>query len=69
MKTAPLFLVVAAFALNACTTLVNRRDTYRPAEGDGPYTRALDDGTWKNGVKPAKPKKSIAQPVAATPTV
>jgi len=48
---------------SACTTDANHRDLYAPRKANGPYTRALRDGTWDNGVKPAdeeyaKPKKS-----------
>jgi len=39
----PLILAVItlASALNACTTLANRRDLYSPAKPEGPYTDML----------------------------
>ncbi|MDB6155044.1 MAG: hypothetical protein JWL90_3497 [Chthoniobacteraceae bacterium] len=69
MKTAPLFFVAAALALSACTTIVNRRDTYRPSEGNGPYSKALKDGTWRKGVKPAPAKTNIGEPSAPKPQI
>lgn len=39
----PLLLaaITLTFALNACTTLANRRDLYRPPTPQGPYTDML----------------------------
>jgi hypothetical protein len=34
-------------------TLANRRDLYSPTVSTGPYTRAIEEGTWADaGVKP-----------------
>ncbi len=41
----PLALCLA-FATSACNTIENRRSVYAPKKADGPYTRALEDGTW-----------------------
>ena len=53
-STLPLLALSAFMALSfsACTTLENRRDLYSPAKAHGPYTRALREGTWQNGVQP-----------------
>lgn len=40
------FLLVLAFAVTGCNTIENRRSLYSPKKADGPYTRALQDGTW-----------------------
>ncbi len=40
------FLLVLAFAVTGCNTIENRRSLYAPKKADGPYTRALQDGTW-----------------------
>ena len=40
------FLLVLAFAVTGCNTIENRRSLYAPKKADGPYTRALRDGTW-----------------------
>jgi len=40
-------LALAALSLAACSTLVNRRDAYRPTKADGPWTRSLQDGSYK----------------------
>ena len=36
-----LAIITLTFALNACTTLANRRDLYSPAKPEGPYTDKL----------------------------
>jgi len=41
VKFALPLLLVSVFALNACTTLANRRDLYRANEAHGPYTDKL----------------------------
>lgn len=38
---------------------------YAPPKGNGPYSKALDDDTWRRGVKPAKPKATPAPKNAA----
>lgn len=78
MKFPASLLALAVFATAGCTTLANRRDVYRPNDASGPYTTALHDGTWKDGVKltPAKksggkteaPKRNDAAPTAPAPT-
>jgi len=40
--------LVAALALSACNTLENRRSLYSYQKVHGPYTRALEEGTWGN---------------------
>jgi hypothetical protein len=40
------FLLVLTFAVTGCNTIENRRSLYSPKKADGPYTRALQDGTW-----------------------
>ncbi|MEQ1859741.1 MAG: hypothetical protein ABMA13_07390 [Chthoniobacteraceae bacterium] len=44
MKFAASLLILAAFALTACNTLVTRRDLYAPAKASGPYTEARRSG-------------------------
>jgi hypothetical protein len=46
VKFALPFALCLAFAMSACNTIENRRSEYAPKKGDGPYTRALRDGTW-----------------------
>ena len=41
VKFALPFLFIVVFALNACTTLANRRDLYSPDTAHGPYTDKL----------------------------
>lgn len=74
----PLVLCLA-FALTACNTIENRRSFYAPKKADGPYTRSLQDGTWRNqktvDEQYAEAKRQKAQqkrgsaPVAPQPTV
>ena len=63
VKFAAPLLALAVFSLVACNTLVTRRDVYSPQKGHGPYSQALKEGTWKDGVKvkatPA-PKPAVA---------
>ena len=47
VKLFPLALI-ATIALCACNTLENRRSLYSTEEVHGPYTRALEEGTWGN---------------------
>lgn len=48
VKFALPLLALSVLSLAACTTDANRRDTYKPAKGDGPYTRMLEDGSWED---------------------
>ena len=34
--------------MTACNTIENRRSLYAPKKADGPYTRALQDGSWQH---------------------
>ncbi len=57
VKFAASLLTLSVFSLVACNTLNTQRDVYNPQKGHGPYSKALKEGTWYNGVK-----------VKATPT-
>lgn len=46
VKFALPFALCLTFALSACNTIENRRSVYTTKKADGPYTRALKDGTW-----------------------
>ena len=46
MKFVLPLLLCLAFVFSACDTIENRRSFYAPKKADGPYTRALEDGTW-----------------------
>ena len=61
MNSAAPLLILAALVTSACSThtMTNRRDLYTPTQASGPYSGALEDGTWKKGV--------TAKPVKATP--
>ena len=48
VKFALPFALCLAFATTACNTIENRRSLYSPKKADGPYTRALQEGTWRN---------------------
>jgi hypothetical protein len=48
VKFALPFALCLAFATTACNTIENRRSLYSPKKADGPYTRALREGTWEN---------------------
>ena len=71
----PLVLFLAC-TLAACNTVENRRSLYWPAKGNGPYTRSLQDGSWKDRAKPvdveyreAKVERKKARTVAPKPAV
>lgn len=40
-------LLLLAFVFSGCNTIENRRSLYKRKEADGPYTRSLEDGSWK----------------------
>jgi hypothetical protein len=40
--------LAAAFAFSACNTIENRRSLYTNQKVHGPYTTALEEGTWGN---------------------
>ncbi len=48
VKFALPFALCLAFATTACNTIENRRSLYAPKKADGPYTRALQEGTWRD---------------------
>jgi hypothetical protein len=48
MKSALLVAALAVLILASCTTIQNRRDLFSPQPVDGPYTRMLKDGSWRN---------------------
>lgn len=60
------FLILVAFAFTACETTQNRRSLYAPAKASGPYTKALETGSWKHGEYP-EPKAAPAAPDALPP--
>ena len=71
----PLVLCLA-FATSACNTIENRRSVYAPKKADGPYTRSLQDGSWRKAksvdeqyeeAKRAKKMKGTAEPAVAEP--
>lgn len=47
MKLALIVATLALSLLTACTTIQNRRDLYSPQTVNGPYTRMLKDGSWR----------------------
>ena len=47
MKPALIVATLALSLLTACTTIQNRRDLYSPQTVNGPYTRMLKDGSWR----------------------
>lgn len=65
MKSVPTLILLTAFALTACNTLVTRRDQYRPAKASGPYTEAR-----RTGKLPTKEQlaEARATPAPATQT-
>ncbi len=70
MKFAFSLILVAAFALTACNTLVTRRDQYRPAKASGPYTEARRTGKLPTKQQLAAAKatpKPTEEPVLANP--
>ena len=48
VKFALPFALVLVAATTACNTIENRRSLYAPKKADGPYTRSLREGTWKD---------------------
>ena len=71
----PLVLFVAC-SLPACNTVENRRSVYSPVKANGPYTRSLQDGSWKDRTKTvdveyaeAKVQKKKSRMVAPKPAV
>ena len=47
-------LLALTIFLAACSNQnARRRDLYSPAQPSGPYTRSLEDGSWKHKGKPA----------------
>lgn len=51
IRAVKFFLPVAAFSvlsLAACTTDANRRALYRPKQGDGYWTRTLENETYED---------------------
>lgn len=48
MKLALIVATLAVSLLTSCTTIQNRRDLYSPQPVNGPYTRMLKDGSWRN---------------------
>jgi hypothetical protein len=47
MKPALIVATLALSLLTSCTTIQNRRDLYSPQPVNGPYTRMLKDGSWR----------------------
>ena len=48
VKFALPFALCLAFATTACNTIENRRSFYAPTKANGPYTRSLQDGSWRH---------------------
>ena len=49
-RSFPFVIITGAaitLVLSGCNTIENRRSLYSPKKADGPYTRALEDGSWK----------------------
>ncbi len=68
MKFAVSLLLLAVLSLAACNTLVTKRDVYSRGKGNGPYSEALREGTWKDGVKiKATPTPKPAEVVPEVP--
>jgi hypothetical protein len=75
VKSAVSLLALAALSLTACNTLVTRKDLYSPVKGDGPYTKARRDSSWRvwrdgsnPGAKKATSTTKVATPAAAGAT-
>jgi hypothetical protein len=71
VKSAVSLLALAALSFTACNTLVTRKDLYSPRGEDGPYSKALYNGTWRQGVKTkvkTAPTPAAPAPEAATVT-
>lgn len=47
VKFALPFALCLAFATTACNTIENRRSVYANTKVEGPYTKSLDDGSWR----------------------
>jgi hypothetical protein len=50
--------------------LTSQRDLFSPKRAEGPWTRSLEDGTWRRGVVPTatpKPKAKAVEGPAAPP--
>ena len=48
VKFALPFALFLAFATTACNTIENRRSVYKRPQANGPYTRSLEDGSWRH---------------------
>ena len=46
-------LALTLFATACSNQDARRRNLYSPAQPSGPYTRSLEDGSWRHKVKPA----------------
>jgi hypothetical protein len=69
VKSAVSLLALAALSFTACNTLVTRKDLYSPVKGDGPYTKARRDSSWRvwrDGSNPGT-KKTTTTTTAPTP--
>lgn len=66
-SASPLLIFLAAVALCGCHTMSNRRDMFTATPASGPYTEALNTGSWRKGEYPvAKAReedKRAAMPV------
>ena len=47
------FLLLTAIVLTACDTPGTQRRLYAPTRASGPYTHALQTGSWRRGEYPA----------------
>ena len=66
MKLITPFLLLLSLALSACNTPVDRRNLYSPPKPSGPYTEALQTGSWKRGEYPI-PKQERKGDAAPNP--
>ena len=66
VKFAASLLLLAAAALTACNTHATRREMFAPAEASGPYSEALEDQTWRRGVKERKKPAATPAPKPKT---
>ena len=73
VKFATPFLLLTACALSAChtNTLATNKALYNPHRASGPYTEALETGSWKRGEYPTprmeKKEAAPAPPVETAP--
>ena len=68
VKFAASLLVLLAFSLTACNTLVTRRDLYAPTKASGPYTKWYrEGGKWPHPDANATPAPQA--PPAEAPVV